>query len=75
MPTRNPPAEPMPIGETITAIRPLPSDPSMRSVRIGRRVIARLRADDIESIGLHAGQTLTDDPEKVPGTISSIGEA
>lgn len=61
MPAKRPPAEPLPIGEAITAIRPLPSDPSMRSVRIGRRVIARLRADDVESIGLSAGQILTDE--------------
>ena len=61
MPAEKPPAEPMPIGETITAIRPVPSDPSLRSVRIGRRVIARLRADDVESIGLRAGGILTDE--------------
>ena len=61
MPAEKPPAEPMPVGEAITAIRPLPSDPSMRGVRIGRRVIARLRATDIESLGLEAGQILTDE--------------
>jgi regulatory protein len=61
MPAKRPPIEPIPIGEAITAIRPLPSDPSLRSVRIGRRVIARLRADDVESIGLRAGEILTDE--------------
>jgi len=61
MPAKKLPTEPMPIGEVITAIRPLPSDPSLRSVRIGRRVIARLRTDDVESIGLRAGEILTDE--------------
>jgi regulatory protein len=69
MPAKKPPAAPMPVGEAITAIRPLPSDPSMRSVRIGRRVIARLRADDIGSIGLRAGQILTDE---IAGAIEAI---
>jgi len=61
MPAEKSSSEEIPVGEMITAIRPLPSDPSMRSVRIGRRVIARVRADDVESIGLHAGQILTDE--------------
>jgi regulatory protein len=61
MPAKKTPTEPLPIGEAITAIRPLPSDPSLRSVRIGRRVIARLRASDCEAIGLRTGEILTDE--------------
>ncbi|MDY7109729.1 MAG: regulatory protein RecX [Planctomycetota bacterium] len=69
MPAKKTPAEPLPIGEEITTIRPLPSDPSMRSVRVGRRVIARLRASDVESIGLRAGEILTDE---LAGAIEAV---
>jgi len=53
------PDEHIPLGETITDIRPLPSDPNLRSVRVGRRTIARLGADDLEAMGIEVGQELT----------------
>jgi regulatory protein len=36
----------------ITEIRPLPSDPNMRRIRVGRNTVATLRAADIEALGI-----------------------
>jgi regulatory protein len=41
-----------PTESVISEIRPLPSDPNLRRVRVGRKTIATLRVADIESLGL-----------------------
>jgi len=51
--------EDIPLGERVTAIQPLRSDPNIRSVRVGRRTIAKLRASEIEALGVEVGQELT----------------
>jgi regulatory protein len=51
----------IPTGETITELRPLPSDPNLRSVRVGRRVVAHVRAADVEQLRLTVGQEWTAD--------------
>jgi SOS response regulatory protein OraA/RecX len=43
----------------IELIRPLPSDPNVRSVRVAGRVVARLRAADAEHLGLAPGDAWT----------------
>lgn len=50
----------LPAQATITEIVPLPSDPNMRRVRIGRKTIATLRANDLEQLNLKVGQRWTD---------------
>ena len=59
----------IPPESVIGDIRPMPSDPNMRSVRVGRRVVARLRAADIEALGLEVGQPFT------PELASAVAEA
>jgi regulatory protein len=49
----------IPAGAVITDIRPLPSDPSVRSIRVGRRAVAHLRAVDVDAIGLAKGTRWT----------------
>ena len=49
------------IGLTITEIRPMPSDPAVRSIRVGRRAAARLRASDIDILGVSVGDEWTTD--------------
>lgn len=51
----------IPSGATISEISPLPSDPNVRRVRIGRRVVARLRVADIERLELAPGMEWTDE--------------
>jgi regulatory protein len=53
--------EDIPEGATITELRPLPSDPNVRSIRVGRRAVARLRIADVESLGLEVGQPWTEE--------------
>jgi regulatory protein len=43
----------------ITDIRPLPSDPNLRKVRVGRRVVATLRSADVEALSLEPGRPWT----------------
>jgi regulatory protein len=50
----------LPDDATITGLAPLPSDPNMRSVRVAGRAVARLRAADVEAIGLAVGAPWTD---------------
>lgn len=47
-------------GAVITEIAPLPSDPNMRRVKVGRRVIARLPSGAVEQLELRIGQRWTD---------------
>ena len=49
-------------GATITALVPLPSDPSVRSVRVDGRAVARLGETVIETLGLRPGDAWT--PER-----------
>lgn len=44
---------------SITEIRPLPSDPNLRSVRVDGRAVARLRASIVEELDLVVGQRWT----------------
>jgi regulatory protein len=46
-------------GSTISAIRPLASDPNLRRVRVDGATVATLRAADIEAFGLTVGQRWT----------------
>ena len=50
----------IPAGETIREISPLPSDPNLRRIRVGRRVVARLRAAEVDRLGLAVGMTWSD---------------
>jgi len=45
---------------TITAIRPLPADPSQRSILVDGRVAAHIRDTDVQSIGLDVGMPWTE---------------
>lgn len=47
--------------QLVSHFSPLPSDPNVISVRVGRRVVARLRAGDIEQLGLEIGSPWTED--------------
>ena len=58
MPTS--PFEDIPPGAVISGIERLPSDPNVCRVRVDGRVIARLRAIDVEALDLSAGQAWTD---------------
>jgi regulatory protein len=49
----------VPAGATITELRPLPSDPNIRSVRVGGRVVAHLRAADLDGLDLDIGREWT----------------
>ncbi len=49
------------VGCEITGIRPLPSDPNIRSIRIGRRTAARVRATDIDDLEIKVGDTWTEE--------------
>ncbi|MHC5023953.1 MAG: regulatory protein RecX [Planctomycetota bacterium] len=44
---------------TITDLRPLPTKPSVRSVRVDGRVVARLSEDDVATLRLAVGQPWT----------------
>ncbi|MEM7229529.1 MAG: regulatory protein RecX [Planctomycetota bacterium] len=45
----------------ITGIRPLPSDPSSRSILVNKRVVGHLREADVESLGLAVDQPWTEE--------------
>lgn len=46
--------------ESVTGLTPLPSDPNVVGVRVGRRVKVRLRSADIEALGITVGIPWTD---------------
>jgi SOS response regulatory protein OraA/RecX len=50
----------IPADATIAEIAPLPSDPNVRRVRVGTRVVARLRAAEIERLELTVGMVWTE---------------
>jgi regulatory protein len=52
------PPPPPPEGSVITALAPA-SDERLVAVKIGRRTWAKIRKDDVEALGLHAGQPAT----------------
>jgi regulatory protein len=45
----------IPTGATISDLKPLPSDPNMRRIRVNGRPVATLRAADIEALKLEPG--------------------
>lgn len=47
------------MAECVSEIRPLPSDPNMRRVRVGNKTVATLRACDIERLNLDVGTAWT----------------
>lgn len=53
---RKPTLEPAVEGGLITAIRPLPSDPATRSIRVENRVIAHLPSREVDALGLEEGR-------------------
>ena len=54
-------ARPMrsPIPDTVTALRPLPSDPETISIRVGRRTVARLPQRVVDRLALRVGEPWT----------------
>jgi regulatory protein len=54
----------IPAGAMITEITPLPRDPNVRRVRVGRgassRIVAKLRASEVERLELATGQKWTE---------------
>ncbi|MCA9297314.1 MAG: regulatory protein RecX [Phycisphaerales bacterium] len=50
-----------PTTRRITAIRPLPSDPSRRSILVDNRVVARLRETDVIELGLKRDDPWTEE--------------
>lgn len=58
---------------TITEIRPLPTDPNLRRVRVGTKTVATLRASDVEALRLRVGMPWTATlEESVRRTIASL---
>jgi len=43
------------LDQPIAALKPLPSDPDLIAVRVGRRTAARLRREDVAELGLEVG--------------------
>lgn len=49
------------IGQTISAIEVVATDPLLRRIKIGRNTLATLPIDDVEEIGVTQGEILTDE--------------
>jgi SOS response regulatory protein OraA/RecX len=52
-------AEALPERGTVTGLKPMPSDPNYRRISVDGRAVARLRADDVEALGLAIGAPWT----------------
>jgi len=47
--------------QLVSHLTPLPSDPNVISVRVGRRAVARLRAAEVEQLAIEVGRPWTED--------------
>lgn len=60
------------IDHLVSHLSPLPSDPNVISVKVGRRVVARLRAAQIEQLAIEVGSPWTEDLARQAARIKQV---
>jgi len=60
------------IDQLVSHLAPLPSDPNVISVRVGRRSVARLRVSEIEQLEIEVGSPWTEDLARQAARIKQV---
>lgn len=60
------------IDHLVSHLTPLPSDPNVISVRVGRRAVARLRVSEIEQLEIEVGSPWTEDLARQAARIKQV---
>ncbi len=58
--------------QLVSNLAPLPSDPNVISIRVGRRAVARLRAAQVEQLAIEVGSPWTEDLARQVARIKQV---